>query len=69
MGQLVFSWKNNLLPKYFNNMFVSNNQIHGYNTRNANAFQTPFCRTKLRHFSLRFQGPKFYNSYLKKLRI
>ena len=67
MGQLVFSWKNNLLPKYFNNMFVSNNQIHGYNKRNANTFRNPFCRTKLRQFSLRFQGRKVYNSLPEKV--
>ena len=48
-------------------MFVSNNQIHGYNARNINTFQTPFCRTKLRQFSLRFQGRKFYNSLPEKV--
>ena len=68
MGQLVFSWKNNLLPKYFYNMFVSNNQIHGYNKRNANTFRNPFCRTKLIQFSLRFQGPKLYNSLPEKVK-
>ena len=68
MGQLVFSWKDNLLPKYFYNMFVSNNQIHGYNKRNANTFRNPFCRTKLIQFSLRFQGPKLYNSLPEKVK-
>ena len=41
--------------------------VIGYNTRNANILRTPFCRTKLRQFSLRFQGPKFKISLPEKI--
>ena len=39
-----------------------NYQIHNYNTRNAQSFRLPLCRTNTRKFSIYFQGPNFYNS-------
>ena len=33
-----------------------------YNTRNAQSFRLPLCRTNTRKFSIYFQGPNFYNS-------
>ena len=58
----MYSFKNSTLPSKFNNLFFMNNQIHNYNTRNANSFRLPLCRTNTRLFSIYFQGPKFYNS-------
>ena len=62
MGQFLFSWKNNSLPNYFNDMFTLNAQLPGLKRRNVENFRIPYCRTKLRKFSLRFQGPKRFNS-------
>lgn len=62
LGKFMYSYNNSLLPKRFDNMFVLNNQIHVYNTRSAMAFRTPLCRTNIRKFSIRFQGPKLFNS-------
>ena len=42
--------------------FLLNSQIHNYNTRNAQSFRLPLCRTNTRKFSIYFQGPNFYNS-------
>ena len=70
MGQLVFPWKNNFLPKYFNHIclfLIIKCMVIGYNTRNANILRTPFCRTKLRQFSLKVQHSKF--PYLQTLQI
>ena len=62
LGIFMFSFKNSTLPSKFNNFFVLNSQIHNYNTRNAQFFRLPLCRTNTRKFSIYFQGPKFYNS-------
>ena len=60
----MYSYKNSLLPSKFRNSFPLNNQIDNYNTRNADAFRSPFCRTNTRQFSVRYQGPKYFNSFI-----
>ena len=62
MGQFLFPWENNSLPNYFNDMFILNAQLPGLKRRNVENFRIPYCRTKLRQFSLQFQGPKLFNS-------
>lgn len=62
LGLFMYSYKKSLLPNRFKNMFVLNSDIHGYSTRNLMAFRVPLCRTNIRQFSIRFQGPKFFNS-------
>ena len=62
LGQFMFSFKNTILPRKFENIFTINNQIHCYNTRHANSFRLPLCRTNIRQFSVFFQGRKFFNS-------
>ena len=62
IGKVMYLYKNGLLPVSFNDMFLLNCDIHSYNTRNKNSFRLPYCRTNVRKFSLRFQGPKIFNS-------
>jgi hypothetical protein len=61
---LFFSWKNDTLPDNFKDMFVSNEQMFGLkrSLRIAKSFRIPFCRARLKQFSVRFQGLKFSNS-------
>ena len=42
-------------------MFLLNCDVHSYNTRSKNSL-TALLQTKVKKFSLRFQGPKIYNS-------
>ena len=42
-------------------MFLLNCDVHSYNTRSKNSL-TALLQTNVRKFSLRFQGPKIYNS-------
>ena len=58
----MFLFKRGLLPNYFRDMFTLASQIHSYNTRNSSRFYIPHCRTNFRKFSIRFQGPTFFNS-------
>ena len=61
-GQFVFSCLSKRLPNKFNEMFNTCN-THDYNTRSSESqIKVPFCRTKLRQFSVCYQGSKFYNS-------
>jgi len=62
LGQFMFSFKNAIFPRKFENIFTVNNQIHCCNTRHANFFHLPLCRTNIQQFSVFFQGPKFFNS-------
>ena len=58
----MYIYKNGQLPESFKNMFFTGREIHNYNTRNKIFFRLPSCRTNVRKFSLRFQGPKIFNS-------
>ena len=63
IGKFMYLFKKGLLPNYFQDMFILASQVHSYNTRNSNRkfYIFPF-RTNFRKFSIRFQGPKFFNS-------
>ena len=58
MVKFMYLFKRGLLPS-FRDMFTLGSQIHSHNTRNSSFFYIPHCRRK---FSIRFQGPKFFNS-------
>ena len=69
IGKVMYLYKNGQLPDSFNDTFLLNCDIHAYNTRNKNSFRLPYCRTNVRKFSLRFQGPKILNSLALKFRM
>ena len=58
----MFLYHNNLLPICLLNLFVTNNQIHSHNTRNANSYRPHSCRTNIKQFTILYQGPKIWNS-------
>ena len=60
--KLMFQFKCRMLPRYFDTLFALNSEVHNYNTRSSKLFHMPNCRTNIRKFALRYQGPKFYNS-------
>ena len=62
IGKFMYLFKKGLLPNYFCNMFTFASQLHSHYTRNCNHYYIPPCRTNIRNFSIRFQGPKFFNS-------
>ena len=42
----MYKFKFNLLPKSFDECFVTNKDIHNYNTRNKDNFKTRISKTK-----------------------
>ena len=59
--KFMFLFKNKVLPDLFKEMFSLRSEVHSYNTRNSNSFHTFSCRTNVRKFSIRFQGPLLFN--------
>ena len=51
-----------LSPGTFDSKFELNSQVHNYDTRSSKLFHIPKIRTNICKFSLRYQGPRFYNS-------
>ncbi len=62
LGKFMYLTSKNSLPPCFKNLFLIISQVHSYNTRSSNQITIPFCRTKLRQFSVYYQGPVFFNS-------
>ena len=62
LGKFMYLYYKEMLPPSFNNFFLCVKQVHNYNTRNSNLLFVPFCRTKIRQFSVIYQGVKLFNS-------
>ena len=58
----MYLFKRGLLPNNFRDMFTLASQTHSHNTRHSSLFYIPHCRTNFRKFSIRFQGPRFFNT-------
>ena len=60
----MYKFHRKLLPSIFSNFFTPVRSAHNYNTRLASksSFVLPSARTNYRIFSLKFQGPKTWNS-------
>ena len=57
-----YSYHNNFLPHTLNTIFVTNRQVHTYNTRNTNNYRPYFCRTNIKQFTILHLEPKLWNS-------
>ena len=62
IGKFMYQYRSGLLPYSFNNMFLVTRQVHSYGTKSSEIFYLPQCRTKIRKFSISFQGTTFLNS-------
>ena len=60
----MYRFKNCLIPPVFDAFFSKVSDIHHYNTRSAakQSYYLPRVRTNYGKFSIRFQGPKIWNS-------
>ena len=62
IGNFMFLYHHNLLPSSFANLFMTNSQIHHYNTRTSHNYKSHFCHTNIKKFTVLFNGPKVWNS-------
>ena len=55
------------LPEFFNGYFTQNNEVHHYNTRNANKLHVNFSRTNYAKHTIVNKGVKIWNSLGKEI--
>ena len=60
---LLYKYHHMLLPGIFADIFVSNDSIHGYNTRQAHLLHVPIFRSQPAFSSIRKTGVKSYNYF------
>ena len=58
----MYKLSNDMLPSLFDDMFTTNADNHGYNTRFASNFQFPINKLEFGNKSIRHQGVKIWNS-------
>ena len=61
IAKFMFRSHNDLLPPLFLNLFMTNSQIHRYDTGTASNYRVNFCRTNIKKFTILYQGPKIWN--------
>ena len=62
LGQFMFNYKKNNLPKVFDKIFYRNERLHNYPTRHSNEYHLPLLRTLLAQNTFVFTGPRFWNN-------
>ena len=62
LGIFMFKWNTSKLPAHLTNIFISVHDIHNYCTRNHSHLYHPHTTSTAASYTLRFQGPKFWNS-------
>ena len=62
LGQFVYKYSENMLPRTFNGMFRLNADIHSYNTRSANKFHVNVVKSDLGKRSIRHTSILLWNS-------
>ena len=58
----MYQLNNSELPQALSSIFIKNNQVHNYFTRQASSYHLLFVRTHFKRNTLMFTGPKFWNS-------
>ena len=61
IAKFMFCYHNNLLPPLFVNLFMTNSQVHTYDTRTAGNYRRHSCRTNIKKFTILYQGPRIWN--------
>ena len=60
-AKFMFLYHNNLLSPLFRNLFMTNSQVHRYDTRTASNYRVHSCRTNIKKFTILYQGPRIWN--------
>ena len=69
LGQFMYRYNNNSLPHVFHDMFLKNQSVHKYPTRQSDKFHLPLLRTFKAKNTFIYEGPKFWNSLDNVLKI
>ena len=69
IGKIMYLVHNCQLPAYFCELFSINEFIHSHNTRQRKNFHIAPCRTVKRQSTLRFTGPRLWNTIPDEIRF
>ena len=58
---MMFKYSSNNLPSPIRTMFIKNNEIHNYNTRNRTTLHVPIGTTETSYATFRFHGIYIWN--------
>ena len=61
IAKFMFRFHNDLLLPLFLNLFMTNSQIHRYDTRTSSNYWVNFCHTNIKKFTILYQGPNIWN--------
>ena len=61
IAKFMFRYHDNLLPPLFLNPFMTNSQVHRYDTRRAGNYRVHSCRMNIKKFTILYQGPRVWN--------
>ena len=64
----MYSYYHDKLPAFFNNFFITNDNLHSYNTRSVRQIHIEFNRTNYGKFSMRYRGAIVWNSLPSEIR-
>ena len=59
-AKFMFCYHNNMLPPFFRNLFMTNSEVHGYDTRTASNYGVHSCLTNINKFTIQYVvlGPR-----------
>ena len=61
VSKLMYRYSNRCLPPMFNEMFLSNHQVHSHMTRHCQKIHVPLCRTAMLQRTFRYKGAIIWN--------
>ena len=61
VGIFMYKFSSNNLPDIFLEMFIRNNSVHNYPTRQRDAYHLPRTRTIFAKKTIMYTGPKYWN--------
>lgn len=68
ISSFVFNFLHDNLPHSFDGFFTKNSEYHTYNTRSCDDLHHTFPKTNFTKFSIKYQGPKVWNSLPKHIK-
>ena len=60
-AKFMFHNDNNLLPPLFHNLFMTNSQVHRYDTRTTSNYRVHSCCKNTKKFTILYKGPRIWN--------
>ena len=60
---LMYKYHHNFIPQVMQNLFIRNNAVHDYSTRQHNVLHVPISRSNLSSRNIRVTGVTLYNHF------